>query len=269
MSFSYSKVSTFWDCPFKYKLIYIDKLKAKDNNNPDNPLFTGTAIHEGIEKKSIAAAIENYKSNFNEFDKRHDLEILKIQTILKNAIDQIPRGEYEYELLGDDGFTGFIDCLVKVDEGIYDVLDFKHSNNTDGYKESPQVLLYKYYFEKLTGFKVRNMYYVFIPKYTKKLSESFSEDEYESILSDIKENYSKSNVVFVKVEYDEDKVKAFMTKKRLMEIAKTYEKKSGFGCKWCEFRKYCASNGKDKSELKDNDVDIKVVNKPTPMESLF
>ena len=113
------------------------------------------------------------------------------------------------------------------------------------------------------------MYYVFIPKYTKKLSESFSEDEYESILSDIKENYSKSNVVFVKVEYDEDKVKAFMTKKRLMEIAKTYEKKSGFGCKWCEFRKYCASNGKDKSELKDNDVDIKVVNKPTPMESLF
>ena len=38
MSFSYSKVSTFWDCPFKYKLIYIDKLKAKDNNNPDNPV---------------------------------------------------------------------------------------------------------------------------------------------------------------------------------------------------------------------------------------
>ena len=58
--YSYSKVSCWWQCPYLYKLKYIDKLEEKFDEDPRNALLLGTAIHEGIETQDIDKAINEY-----------------------------------------------------------------------------------------------------------------------------------------------------------------------------------------------------------------
>ena len=49
MKLSFSKADSFKQCPFKWKLKYIDKLETIPNwDDPANPLIIGTAIHHGI-----------------------------------------------------------------------------------------------------------------------------------------------------------------------------------------------------------------------------
>ena len=43
--YSYSRVSTYVNCPRQYKYRYIDKLKIYDDFEADNPLTIGTTIH--------------------------------------------------------------------------------------------------------------------------------------------------------------------------------------------------------------------------------
>ena len=66
MGFSYSKVETHHSCPYKFYLRYIQKLEAKPDMSPNNALFLGSALHEGIEKRSVDEAINKYKSYFEE-----------------------------------------------------------------------------------------------------------------------------------------------------------------------------------------------------------
>ena len=81
MKVSYSKVECYNSCPFLYKLRYVDHLEAKDDLSPSNALFIGSAIHEGIEKRNVDAAVDNYKSHYEELNDDNELEILKIKTI--------------------------------------------------------------------------------------------------------------------------------------------------------------------------------------------
>ena len=246
MKVSYSRVGCFNECPFKYRLTYLEHLETKPDLSPDNPLFVGTAVHTGIEKHSVEAAIENYKSNFTELTEDHEFEIEKIKIMTQKAIEQIPEcDEYEYKLEVPEEFVGYIDGLRKNGDGTYDILDFKASNNISGYKKSPQVMLYKYYFERLTGNKIRDLYYVFIPKATIKLNESLSNKK------EILEELSNKNIHFEKVEYDPNQVNYFFARKTLMENARDFPKKHNRFCKWCQFYKFCSTNGVDRSELKE------------------
>ena len=250
MKVSYSKLSTFNQCPFLYKLIYLEHLEPKDDLRPDNPLFVGTAIHEGIEHRSIDAAIESYKAHYEEMTPMNELEILKMKTILPKAFEQIPNCDtYEYKLDVEDEYVGYIDGLVKNEDGTYDILDFKCSNNVAGYKKSPQVHIYKYYFERLTGNKVRDLYYVFVPKSTIKLLEDWNPDD-EDTKNRILEDLATKDIHFEKVEYDRQQVNYFFARKTLLEKAKVFEKRYSTSCKWCQFAKFCRTNGADRSELK-------------------
>lgn len=172
-----------------------------------------------------------------------------LKTVLPKALEQIPKGEYEYKLDVPDEYVGYIDCLVKNDDGTYDILDFKCSNNISGYKKSPQVHLYAYYFERLTGNKVRNLYYVFIPKWTMKLTEDLDYAD-DNIKNALIEELSTKDIHFEKVEYDRQQVNYFFARKTLMEKAKVFEKRYSTNCRWCQFAKFCKTNGADRSELK-------------------
>jgi len=255
--FSYSKVSTYNDCPYKYKLRYLDKLEVKPDTRPNNALFIGTACHEGIEKRSVDAAIESYKSNYPEITKANEIEILKLKTILPTAIKEIPEGEYEHCLRDKDGFIGYIDCLVSVEEGVYDLLDFKHSNNVSSYLKSGQIHLYKYYYEKITGNKIRDLYYVFIPKYQETLTEDMSLEDEEVLKQKIVETLSKKDIIFEKIEYDRQQVNWFFARKTLMDKAIEFPKRYTTSCRWCDYQKYCSTNGKDTSELVIKDKVVK------------
>ena len=70
------------------------------------------------------------------------------------------KGEFEVEISNDD-FKGFIDLLAPVTSDtrlggdyqelpdVFDLYDFKYSNNVEHYKESPQLHLYKFFFENI------------------------------------------------------------------------------------------------------------------------
>ena len=257
MSFSYSKVNTWNDCPYKYRLKYIDKLEAKPDTSPSNALYFGTATHCGIEHRSVEAALESYKSNYPEITEAHEIEMLKLKTILPKAFEQIPEGEYEKCLRDKDGFIGFIDCIVDNGDGTVDLLDFKTSNNISGYLKSGQLHVYKYYYEKLTGNKVRNLYYVFIPKFKDTLTEGMSEQDIEKLKTKIVEYFKDKDITFEKVEYDENKKGLFFARKALMEKDLFFNKKYTTACNWCEFQKYCRTNGKDRSELVEKEPEVK------------
>ena len=253
MSFSYSKVQTYNECPYRYKLRYLDKLEPKPDLSPSNALFFGTATHTGIENRSVEKALESYKSNYPEITEAHEVEMFKLKTILPKAFEQIPEGEYEKCLKDADGFIGYIDCIVDNKDGTVDLLDFKTSNNVSGYKKSGQLHIYKYYYEKLTGNKVRNLYYVFIPKFKETLTEDVSVKDIED---KIVEYFADKDIHFEKIEFDRQQVNWFFARKTLMEKATEFPKRYSTSCKWCDFQKYCSTNGKDKSELVEKDKEV-------------
>ena len=106
---------------------------------------------------------------------------MKLETVIPLARAVIPRtdndslypdgveGQFEVEISNKD-FHGFIDYLFPLypsGDGIqwFDIYDFKYSNNVSGYKQSAQLHLYKYFFERDNpGKKIRNLYLVFVPK---------------------------------------------------------------------------------------------------------
>ena len=62
MKFSYSRVSSFANCPYKWWLHYIQKYRTIPDTNADNALWLGLGLHKGIEtggKISRKRGIEN------------------------------------------------------------------------------------------------------------------------------------------------------------------------------------------------------------------
>lgn len=246
--YSYSKVNCFWDCPYKYKLIYKDKLKAKFNEKPENALVLGTALHESIETKNIDEALSKYFKNYKEIVEQNKIEAYKVRKVAEKAIKDLPRGIYEYRLQTED-FIGFIDLLVEVEPNIYDLYDFKYSNNINGYLESPQIHLYKYYYEKITGNKIRNIAYVFLPKVSIKDYSSL-EDAYKKIDDAVE----KTNIKVEYLDFDSKKVNYFFARRQSLMKAENqenynFEKRNTWKCNWCDFKQYCLTNGEDRSEL--------------------
>ena len=247
---SYSSIETWWNCPYQYRLRYIDKLKTKPRLDPDNALFEGTSIHEAIENRSIEKGLNSYKSNYPIIDKEHEFEMYKLEKAMMKGIEQIPEGDYEYKLLTED-FVGYIDMLVHVGDNVYDLYDFKYTSNINGYKDSAQIHLYKYYYEHITGNKIRDIYYVFVPKCPVKYSDS------PDARSKVDEFYNSNDVIIQKVDFDRQKVNYFFARKKLLEKATSFEKRFSWKCKWCDYKKYCDSNGKDKSELFEEVIEDK------------
>ena len=247
---SYSSIETWWTCPWQYKLRYIEKLATKPKLDPDNALFEGTSIHEAIENRSIEKGLNSYKSNYPIIDKTHEFEMYKLEKAMKKGIEQIPEGDYEYKLLTED-FIGFIDMLVRVGDNEYDLYDFKYSTNIKGYKDSAQVHLYKYYYEHITGNKIRDIYYVFVPKCPVKYSDD------PTIREQVDKFFETNDVIIQKVEFDRQKVNYFFARKKLLEKATVFEKRYSWKCNWCDYKLYCKSNGKDRSELLEEVVENK------------
>lgn len=98
--------------------------------------------------------------------------------------------------------------MIHNSDNTVDVIDFKYSNNIDNYVNSKQIHLYKYYLEKL-GFKVRNLGYLFIPKTAIRMKKTENTYQFRKRLQ---ETLQSKNIQLKKVEYDENKVKEFLTK---------------------------------------------------------
>ena len=247
MIVSHSKVECFESCPYRYDLRYNQEIRTIPPDNADNALFLGTALHTGLEK-DVQTAIHEYFMEYPVISDAHINEAMKLEVMIPKAAAMIPSGEHEVKI-EDDDFIGFIDLLApakteqklggehQVIPNVYDLYDFKYSNNVSKYKDSPQLHLYKYFFEKNNPGKIiRNMYFLFVPKVN--IKQSKKEDLFQ-FRQRLQEELDKKEPQLVQIEYDPEKVINFLLSTKGMLEAKDFPKNTSWLCNFCEYKDYC------------------------------
>lgn len=242
MQFSHSRVECFKNCPYQFRLRYVDGLKTYDEYEAQDALRLGTALHTGIEK-DIPTAIQDYYNSYPIISDLHINEAIKLEIMLKKTRAMLPLNNaiFEHEL-NTEHFKGFIDMLVPISDNEYDMYDFKYSNNVDKYMQSPQLSIYKYYFEKLNpGKYIRDMYFVFVPKTF--IRQKKTEDLYQ-FRKRLIETLETLSPKVVAVNYDFYKVIDFIENQVNILTCNDYIKNETKLCDFCEFKSYCL-NGDD------------------------
>lgn len=175
---SYSALKVFNDCPFKYKLTYVDKIQGFKGN--EYTAF-GTALHEACEKKLLDNTVEEIEWFRNKFqeeiktifsDREPDQKLLNemkeqgeslvplVIPALQEKFGNFSILNTEEELLqslmeinkSDINFKGYIDLILKTEDGKIHIIDWKTCSwGWDMEKKSDamtsyQLTLYKYFY---------------------------------------------------------------------------------------------------------------------------
>ncbi len=178
---SYSEYKNWSECPWRHKLVYLDKIPYFSSN--EYTAF-GTAIHEVCEKMTLGR-VQGPAQGKLLFEKSFDKELLEVtkqitEDVKEQFVEQgkriIPQimpalkdhfGEFEvvaaeealYEPIEefpepDYKFKGYIDLVIKTPDNKYHVIDWKTCSWGWNFqkKTSPlttyQLTLYKNYFVK-------------------------------------------------------------------------------------------------------------------------
>jgi hypothetical protein len=215
-------------------LRYIDKLQTIPSDDPDNALYLGTALHTAIEKNADEA-VEQYFNNFCICGERHFVQEHIIREMSKKII--LPDGRYEVKIDHPD-FQGFIDLLVPVDitKGIYDIYDFKYSNNVEHYMESEQLHLYKYFYELTTGNTIRSMFFLFIPKVSIRQKRT---ENHLQFMKRLQAELNDAEPFLEFVEYDPHKVIKYLINVKHTIEATEHPKNKTRLCEWCDYKDFC------------------------------
>lgn len=233
--FGYSAVSTFEQCPKRYKLQYIDNLRTIPTDDPANALIIGTALHMGIET-DVETAIEWYFSQYPIITDAHVNEEIKLRYWIPRVKEYLPPGIHETAVI-DDNFIGTLDFLVPVDADTYDLYDFKYSNNWVRYQHSRQLHLYKYYFEKThPGKHIRNMYFLFVPKV--QIRQKKTEELYQfrrRLLAEL----DKVQLRLEEVQYDPQMVIDHLELTQKIMLCQEFPENTSNLCSWCIYKNYC------------------------------
>ena len=233
----YSAVSTFENCPYQYKLRYIDKVEMLDEYEPTDALKIGTALHRGIEVDT-STAIREYYNSYPVISDQHINEAIKLETMIPKVKEVIPEGRHEVFFEYGE-FKGTIDLLVPIegwDGYLYDIYDFKYSNNIDRYMQSAQLHVYKYFAEKALGIKIRKLYFVFVQKV--QIRQKKTEDLNQFRLR-LKSTLQDAQVQVKEVSYDVNKVFDFMQNQVKILTCSDYIKTPSKLCDWCEYQEFC------------------------------
>lgn len=251
MAFSHSKVETFNKCPYLFSLKYVEKLRTlKYVDEANNALFLGIGMHTGIEK-TVVDGIKAYYNSYPIISDLHVNEAIKLEYLIPKvkALMSGKNVTYEYEL-DIDNFKGYIDALVEHRKGYYTIYDFKYSNNVEHYLESPQLHIYKYFFERMNpDKKVTKLGYIFVPKTMIRQKKT---EDLRQFRKRLNETLSELEITTKYVTYDEDKVNKFFHQASMMNAANEFPKCESRLCDFCEFNQYCKL-GDDYMILPDNE----------------
>ncbi len=222
---------------------YCDKILTLPSDDAANALYLGTALHTGLEK-GVDEAIKQYYSQYPIITDAHINESMKLEHIIPKAAALIPKGEFEVKI-SNEHFIGYLDLLAPAtvfERGVevpnlYDLYDFKYSNNVKNYLDSKQLHLYKYFFEKCNpGKKIRNMYFLFVPKVNIKQKKTEDLGQFRKrIQSELNDTEPK----LVQIEYDQEKILDFMFNVKTVLEAEDFPKEPNYLCNWCEYQDYC------------------------------
>lgn len=246
--YSFSRVESFNHCKYKYKLSYVDKLDVIDvGDTAANALVIGTAMHKGIEEGLESALAYYRKSRFSITDLSLDEEF-KLSKLVPKARAALPSGELEFEHpLNSDNFQGFVDLVVKKENGHIALYDFKYSNNKEKYINSAQIHVYKYFYQlENPEAVIDELGYFFIPKTSIRQKKTESLMDFKARLI---EEVNKLEIDIVNVDYDPNKVFEFLQDTIKVidhELnVKEYPKQEDSLCFFCKFNDFC----KKQSEL--------------------
>lgn len=238
MRYSYSNISTYSQCPYRWKLQYKDRLKTLPETNADNALWLGLGLHKGIETGSVEAGVTEYTSHFNVLTDAHINYILQLEHQIPRVIDLLPEGgEHEVEIKTDD-FVGYIDYVCG--DTLY---DFKFSNNIDNYKQSPQLSIYKHYLEKIRpDIKINHLKYVFVPKIMIRQKKTETIQQFRNRLMD---ELNASEIKVIEVNFNEDSIAQFVGCCQHLDTTNEFPKNPSRLCNWCPYQRYCESDGQE------------------------
>ena len=291
MQVSYSRVSTYKNCPHQFKLRYVDGLETIFNCDPQNALILGHALHTGIEK-DVETAIKEYYSAYPVIKDAHVTEAMKLEYLIPKVKAMLPKGQHELYIETPD-FHGYMDLLVPVKDKIpleerdeicfacnkrdecdycdsghcpygkhdthnmYDLYDFKYSNNVAGYMDSAQLHLYKYFFELTNpGKRIRNLYFVFIPKCMLKQKYQNKTNKRDETIYEFRkrcmEDLKSKEIQIRSVQYDPYKVIEYLLDTKHCVEDTEYIKAPSRLCNWCEYQLFC-EKGIDYMNLPKNE----------------
>lgn len=239
MRYSYSNISTFSQCPFKWYLQYRERLKTLPETNADNALWLGLGLHKGIER-GVEAGIAEYKSHFNVLTDDQINYIMQLEYQIPRVINLLPEGgEHELEIKTDE-FVGYIDYVHG--DTLY---DFKFSNNIDNYTKSPQLSIYKHYLELVRpDIKIKHLKYVFVPKINIRQKHKAKPPEtLQQFRERLMEHLKASEIKVVEVNFSEDSIVDFQECCQYLKSVKAFPKNPTKLCNWCQYQKYCESEG--------------------------
>jgi len=248
---SFSELKNWKECPYRHKLIHIDKLPYFEGNE-----FTafGTAIHavcEEVVPDPTKTATEIFDLNFlnelitlKEQGKQLDEKLVnemrqQARPICEQVLPAVKEyfGEFEVvaveeELLEPIGefesygkhFKGFIDLTIKTPDGKYHIIDWKTCSwGWDTAKKSDpmttyQLTYYKNYFSKKHNIDTKNIETYFIL---------------------LKRTAKKNNVEVVRVTSGPKKTENSLKllENAVINIEKGIQIKNRLNCKYCKFYK--------------------------------
>lgn len=234
--FSYSRVECFKNCPYQYKLRYVDKVEVLPNQDPSNALYLGTALHTGIEK-DVESALTQFNSNFYVINDLTIDETIKLEYLIPLAKKELPTGgSFEVKVECGD-FVGYIDYLLPIGKDEYAIYDFKYSNNVDRYLAKSQLDVYKYYFEKFNpGKTVTKLYFMFVPKTMIRQKKTETLEQFRIRL---RETLSTLQIQIEEVTFNDEKIHSFLKDVSAMQSAKNFDKNETKLCDWCDYVDYC------------------------------
>lgn len=146
-SYSYSKISSYKNCPYAWKKSYIDRIPSKPK-----PYFDfGHAVHSTFEifyspkhnvNNDLKTLNELYEYYFSKFQQGYETEEQKqkyyeegkesVKKYFENHIKDQPQKKaysvekyFEIPINGKFLLNGFIDRIDKLEDGTYEVLDYK------------------------------------------------------------------------------------------------------------------------------------------------
>lgn len=255
--FHFSTAECFDNCPRRFELTYLQELQTLPSDDPANPLILGTAIHRAMET-DLETAVREYLESFPVVTDEQINEVIKMEYWIPRMKKLIPEGLHEVPF-ENDVYKGTADLLVPVgfykdphntyDLPMYDLYDFKYSNNIGHYMMSRQLHVYKHYLEKIKEIHIRKMFFVFIPKVQIRQGQKETIFEFRKRLQ---EELQKQDIEIREVIFDQDKVDDFHHTCMKIGLTKTFKKNITYLCDWCEFAGYCRK-GQDYMILPSNE----------------
>lgn len=255
--YSHSRVECHNNCPYQYKLRYVDHIKTISAPESNDALICGNTIHKGAET-DLKTAIEFYYSNYPIINDNHINEVIKFEHLIPK-IHEILAGVNVYKkefMINTDRFIGIVDLITKNEDGTVDVFDYKYSNNYEHYAESPQLHLYKYFLEQI-GFKVRKLGFIFIPKIS--IRQKQEENLYQ-FRKRLQEELKNSEIKIMEIHYNAEKVAEWMDNIINITEDNEFKKNPTNLCSWCKYQEYCIK-GEDYMLLPKNERREKKIDK--------